>query len=93
MVEYRLESVEGGAKLTKIMSRPTGPFLARMILSLLVPVFSRFGKITMKRFGLEIEQAASLNTGAQTTQPAVDADEIRDAAAASLRAVKGQDLS
>jgi uncharacterized protein YndB with AHSA1/START domain len=93
MVKYQLESVEGGTKLTKIMSQPTGPFLARMILSLLVPVFSRFGKKTMKRFGLEIEQTANLNTGAQTAQPAVDEANIRDAAAASLRAVEGTDLS
>jgi len=55
IVEYRLDSKEGGTKLTKLFAKPTGPFLGRTMIYLLAPVFRRIGKQTLEAFKLEIE--------------------------------------
>ena len=55
IVEYRLDSKEGGTKLTKLFAKPTGPFLGRMIIHLLAPIFRRIGKQALEMFKFEIE--------------------------------------
>jgi len=55
IVEYRLDSTEGGTRLTKLFARPTGSFLGRTLIRLLAPVLSRFVKKDLESFRLEIE--------------------------------------
>jgi uncharacterized protein YndB with AHSA1/START domain len=55
IVEYRLDSTEGGTRLTKLFAEPTGPFLGRTLIRLLAPVFSRSVKQDLEKFRLEIE--------------------------------------
>lgn len=55
IIEYRLDSTEGGTRLTKLFTKPSGPFLGRMMIYLLVPLFRRIGKQALETFRLEIE--------------------------------------
>ena len=54
--EYRLDSTEEGTRLTKIMAHPTGPFLGRTLIRLLMPVFIRLVNRAFEAFKLEIEK-------------------------------------
>lgn len=53
--EYRLDPVEGGTRLTKASSRPTGPLLGRLLLRLLAPVFIPIVKRAFETFKHQIE--------------------------------------
>jgi uncharacterized protein YndB with AHSA1/START domain len=53
--EYRLDSIEGGTKLTKRIAPPTGPFLGRTLIRLSAPVFIRMVKRAFEAFRDQIE--------------------------------------
>ena len=55
IVEYRLDPTENGTKLSKLFARPTGSFVGRSLMGLLVPVFKRFIQKDIESFKLEIE--------------------------------------
>ena len=56
LCEYRLEEIEGGTRLTKAIARPTGPFLGRALMRLLIPVFHGVGERGMEAFNQQIEE-------------------------------------
>jgi hypothetical protein len=56
IVEYCLDSTEGGTRLTKLFAKPTGPFLGRMLIRLVMPLYSRWiGKRVLETFRFKIE--------------------------------------
>lgn len=55
IAEYRLDPTEGGTRLTKLIAKPTGPFLGRALIHLLGPVFGRIGEQSLEAFKLEIK--------------------------------------
>jgi hypothetical protein len=88
--EYRLNSTQGGALLTKTAALPKGPFLKRMLLLLLTPVFSRFLTQAFKKFGREIESDFHAHSEAPEIEVDTSENQIREAAAASLQASNDQ---
>ncbi|NIM93541.1 MAG: DUF2652 domain-containing protein [Anaerolineales bacterium] len=60
--EYRLDPIEGGTRLIKMMTPPTGPFLGRTLIRLLTPVFIRFLKQAFEAFKIEIEKDYRANS-------------------------------
>jgi len=83
--EYRLDSAQGGTILTKTSARPTGPFLGRMLLGLLMPVFSRFLKQAFETFRREIENDFRAHSEALESEAGITEKQIRRAAATSLQ--------
>lgn len=57
ITEYRLDEIEGGTRLIKLLAPLTGPFFGRTILNLLMPMFSRVINQAFEDFKIEIEQA------------------------------------
>lgn len=60
--EYRLDSMEGSTRLTKMMAHPTGPFLGRTMIRLATPIFIRFVKQAFEAFKLKIENDFRVRT-------------------------------
>ena len=67
ILEHRLEPTNSGTKLIKLFARPTGPFLGRMMIILLAPVFRRFIMRDLEAFKLEIETDYQAQSIAQQT--------------------------
>ena len=90
IVEYRLETTEGGTRLTKLFAKPSGPFIGRMLFRLLAPVISRtYQKGVLEAFRLEIENDFRAHNGALKSEAEFTGKQIREAAAASLQASSG----
>jgi len=89
IVEYRLDSTEGGTRLTKLFAMPTGSFLGRTLIRLLAPIFSRFVKQNLDSFRLEIENNYRAHGEALKSEAEFTGKQIREAAAASLQASSG----
>lgn len=87
LVEYRLDPVDGGTKLTKSVAEMTGPLLHRIVLLVMSPFFSRFGIRMMEQFAREIEQVARAQGEVQNDIASITETEIRHAAAASLNLI------
>jgi hypothetical protein len=87
--EYRLDSVEGGTKLTKTSAKPTGPILGRMLLRLMMPVFSRILTQAMETFGREIENDYRTHHEVLELEREISGEQIHAAAAAGLQASSG----
>lgn len=86
IAEYRLDSTEGGTRLTKLIAKPTGPFLGRALMRLLGPVFGRIGEQSLEGFKLEIENDYRTHGEAQKRESELTGVQIREAAATSLQA-------
>jgi uncharacterized protein YndB with AHSA1/START domain len=86
LVEYRLDSTEGGTRLTKMFAKLTGPFFGRTMLRLMAPMFSRIGRRSLEAFGLEIENNFRAHSEALKSETEFTGKQIREAAAASLQA-------
>ncbi len=87
--EYRLDSIEGGSKLTKTSAKPTGPILGRTLLRLMMPVFSRLLTQAMETFGREIENDYRTHHEAPELEIEFTGEQLRAAAADSLQASAG----
>ena len=88
LVEYCLDSIREGSRLTRTIAKPTGPLFGRTMLHLLAPMFSRIGKQNIKKFGRQIESDYQAHNEALSTE-AVTEEKIREAAAASLQEAPG----
>ncbi len=90
IAEYRLDSIEGGTRLTTKYSKPTGPFFGRTLLRLLFPLL--FRRITMghfEAFAQRIEDDYRTRSGEVISEAEVTGEQIRQAAGASLQASSG----
>lgn len=83
--EYRLDSTDGGTILTKTSAKPTGPFVGRMLLYLLMPVFSRFLEQALEKFGRQIENDYRERLRAAEGEAVITGGSIREAAETSLQ--------
>ena len=84
--EYRLDSTEGGTILTKKLARPTRPFLGRILLHLLMPVFNRLMPRVFEKFNREIESDYRAHSENLEREIKFTNKQIRGAATASLQA-------
>ena len=55
IVEYRVDSMEDGTRLTKLFAKPKGSFLGRVLMHIVSPLFKQFSKKSMAAFKVEIE--------------------------------------
>lgn len=83
--EYRLDKVEGGTILTKSLARPIGPFLGRMLIYLLMPMFKQAMQKAFETFKHDIEsdyreRSKEMEKGTEFTS-----QQIRQAASNSLQ--------
>ncbi len=90
LVEYRLDAVDGGTRLTRTIGQPTGPVPGRMLLRLLMPLFKRVGSRLLASFAARIEadwqaQGGAPGGGAPGDGGAPTAAHIRAAAGAGLQ--------
>jgi hypothetical protein len=89
LAEYRLVSTEGGTRLTKTITKPTGPVIGRTLLRLLSPIFMRVTKQLFAAFARRIEDDFQARGGALISEAEVTGEQIREAAGVSLRASSG----
>jgi hypothetical protein len=89
LVEYSLDSTDGGTRLTKKIANPTGPIIGRTLMRLLTPVFGRIGKQNMEAFARQIENDFRAHVGTLESEPEFSGDQIREAAVAGLQASAG----
>ena len=89
IVEYRLESIEGGTRLTRTMSKPTGPVLGRTLLRLLSPLFMRIIRHFPATFAQRIEDDFREHGGTLISEVEVTGEQIREAAGVGLQASTG----
>lgn len=84
--EYRLDSVEGGTRLTKTSTMPSGPLLGRILINLMTPVFKPIVMRAFETFKHQIE--SDYRAHAETLEEEVEFpnEQIRKSAADSLRA-------
>jgi hypothetical protein len=87
--EYRLDSTEGGTRLTRTATKPAGPIFGRMLLRLLSPLFKRVSKQLEAAFAQQIEDDFRARGGALKSEFEVTEEQIREAAAAGLQASSG----
>ena len=83
--EYRLDPVEGGTRLTMTSGRATGPLLGRILLRLLTPVFIPLLKRAFESFKHQIESDHRAHHAALEEETEFTGEQIREAAADSLR--------
>lgn len=90
LAEYRLDSIEGGTRLTGTYSKPTGPFVGRTLLRLLFSLlFRRIKKGHFEAFAQRIEDDYQAHGGAFKSEAKVTGKQILESAGASLRASSG----
>jgi uncharacterized protein YndB with AHSA1/START domain len=89
LVEYRLDSIEGGTRLTRTLNRPTGPVLGRTLLRLMSPILVRITKDFHTSFAQRIEDDYRAHGGMLTSEAEVTGEQIREAAGAGLQASTG----
>jgi len=90
IAEYRLDSIEGGTRLSTKYSKPIGPFFGRTLLRLLFPLL--FRRITMghfEAFAQRIEEDFRTRSKAPENEGQITGEQIRQAAGASLQASTG----
>ena len=54
--EYRLDEIESGTRLSKLLVPLSGPFLGRTLLNLMLPLFSRMMNQAFEAFKIEVEK-------------------------------------
>ena len=91
IAEYRLDSTEVGTRLTKLIAKPTGPFLGRALMRLLGPVFGRIGEQSLGAFRVEIENDFRSHNEGLKREAEFTGAQIREAAAASLQDSSGSE--
>jgi hypothetical protein len=89
LAEYRLDSTEGGTRLNRTISKPTGPIVGRTLLRLLSPVFMRISKQLFAAFAQRIEDDFRARRGALKSEVEVTGEQIREAARVGLQASSG----
>jgi hypothetical protein len=89
LAEYRLDSIEGGTRLTRTLNKPTGPVLGRTLLRLMSPILVRMTKDFHTSFAQRIEDDYRAHGGMLTSEAEVTGEQIREAAGAGLQASTG----
>lgn len=56
IIEYRLDLLDNGTRLTRLIARPTGKFLGLLMFYSMVSILSRMGRRNMQAFKEEIEK-------------------------------------
>lgn len=90
LAEYRLESIEGGTRLTRSMTKPMGPIFWSTLLRLMMPLFRRINEQNFAKFVKQIEEDSRAHGGVSDGGPVISGaeitgEQIREAAGASLR--------
>jgi uncharacterized protein YndB with AHSA1/START domain len=89
LAEYRLVSTKGGTRLTRTISKPTGPIIGRTLLRLLSTVFMRITKQLVASFAQRIEDDFQAHSGAPISRAEFTEKQIREAAGVSLQTSSG----
>jgi hypothetical protein len=89
LAEYRLDSTEGGTRLTRTITKPTGPIVGRMLLRMLSPIFMQINKQLFAAFAQRIEDDLQARSRTLKSEAEVTGEQIREAAVASLQASSG----
>ncbi len=89
LAEYRLDSAEGGTRLTRAITKPDGPIVGRTLMRLLWPIFKRVNRQMEAAFVRQIEDDYLARTGSSSTELEITGEQIREAAAAGLQASSG----
>ena len=85
LTEYRLGTANGKTRLYRTVGKPTGPFIGRVLLSLMTPMFKRYTSQANENFSRAVENDY-LNRGKSEMGGAeITSEQIRLAAAAGLR--------
>ncbi|MFN2187936.1 MAG: DUF2652 domain-containing protein [Candidatus Promineifilaceae bacterium] len=85
LTEYRLGTANGKTRLYRTVGKPTGPFIGRVLLSLMTPMFKRYTSQANENFSRAVENDY-LNRGKSEMGGAeITSKQIRLAAAAGLR--------
>lgn len=84
LVEYRLDPTSQGSRLTKIIARPTGPLLGRVLMYLMAPIFKVKGIQSIRKFGERIEKDYLEYQERPAGGVHLDEAQLRHEAAASL---------
>ncbi len=87
--EYRLESVDGGTKLTKTSAKPTGPRFGRILMRVMTPVFVPMIARAFDKFKSEVEADYQAHLETPQSPAEFTGEQIREAAADSLHASSG----
>jgi hypothetical protein len=85
LAEYRLDSTEGGTRLTREITKSAGPLVGRTLLRMLSPVFMQVNKRFFAAFAQRIEDDFRAHGGALKSEAEVTGEQIREAATASLQ--------
>ncbi len=83
--EYRLEPIDGGTRFTWTYGEPSGPLWGRLLLKILMPVFSRISRRLFTAFVRQVEEAERAAGAEPGAASAVSPEQIRAAAADGLR--------
>jgi hypothetical protein len=84
LTEYHLDSTEKGTRLTRTIGNPTGPFMWRTLLHLLLPIFRRMTRNHTAAFVRRIEDDFRTHAGSIKADSIITGEQIREAAAAGL---------
>ncbi len=85
LAEYRLDPISSGTRLTRAITKPSGPFLPRLVLILMAPVFDRMMAPFYTTFARQIERDAGQQVAALEERGEFTGEQIRQEAEASLQ--------
>jgi len=86
MGEYRLEPTENGTRFTIRSTSPSGPFMGRLIYTLMRPMIARAGPRLLGRFKQRVEEDYRQRPDITGGEAMLDTGFIRQAATDALRA-------
>jgi hypothetical protein len=82
---YKLETIPDGTRFTKFIGKLGGPFPGRLLLSLLMPIFTGFMRRSFQKFKEAVEQDYAVHPPENPFLKALSTEKIKQAAAESLR--------
>lgn len=85
LAEYRLDSTEGGTRLTRTITKPKGPLVGRTLLRVLSPLLMQVNKRFFAAFAQRIEDDFRAHGGSLKSAAEVTGEQIRESAAVSLQ--------
>lgn len=89
LAEYRLDSIKGGTRLTRTITKPAGPIVGRTLLRMLSSMFMQINKRLFASFVQRIEGDFRAHSKALKSEAEVTGEQIREAAGVSLQASSG----
>jgi hypothetical protein len=93
LVEYKLEPVEGGTRLTQAFSKASGPWLGRLMSDTMMPMSAKQAQKDLEKFKQHLEADLAQKRGGLPAVTAVTPEMIGSAVAASVRAPEGADAA